>query len=60
MSHGNACLTPAGRLLLVRRVAAGEPRAEVARQMRLSRGTVAKWWGRWVEFGDAGLVARGR
>ena len=30
MSHGNARLTPAGRLLLVRRVAAGEPRAEVA------------------------------
>ena len=58
MSHGNARLTPAGRLLLVRRVAAGEPQAEVARQMRLSRGTVAKWWGRWVEFGDAGLVDR--
>ena len=58
MSHGNARLTPAGRLLLVRRVAAGEPQAEVARQMRLSRGTVAKWWGRWVEHGDAGLVDR--
>ena len=58
MSHGNARLTPAGRLLLVRRVAAGEPQAEATRQMRLSRGTVAKWWGRWVEFGDAGLVDR--
>ena len=58
MSHANARLTPAGRLLLVRRVAAGEPQAEVARQMRLSRGTVAKWWGRWVEHGDAGLVDR--
>ena len=58
MSHGNARLTPAGRLLLVRRVAAGEPQAEATRQMRLSRGTVAKWWRRWVEFGDAGLVDR--
>lgn len=56
MSHGNARLTPAGRLLLVRRVAAGEPQAEVACQMRLSRGTVTKWWGRWVELGDAGLA----
>ena len=45
MSHGNARLTPAGRLLLVRRVAAGEPQAEATRQMRLSRGTVTKWWG---------------
>lgn len=32
--------------------------AEVTRQMNLSRGTVAKWWRRWVEFGDAGLVDR--
>ena len=58
MSHANARLTPAWRLLLVRRVAAGEPQAEVARQMRLSRGTVAKWWRRWVEQGDTGLVDR--
>lgn len=26
--------------------------------MRLSRATVAKWWGRWVEHGDAGLADR--
>ena len=58
MSHANARLTPAGRLLLVRRVAAGEPQAEATRQMRLSRATVAKWWHRWVEFGDAGLADR--
>ena len=58
MSHANARLTPAGRLLLVQRVAAGEPQAEVARQMKLSRGTVAKWWRRWLEHGDRGLVDR--
>ncbi len=59
MSHANACLTPAGRrLLLVQRVAAGEPQAEVARQMKLSRGTVAKWWRRWQECGDCGLADR--
>ena len=58
MSHGNARLTPAGRLLMVQRVAAGEPQAVVARQMNLSRATVAKWWHRWVEHGDAGLVDR--
>ena len=58
MSHGNAMLTPAGRLLMVQRVAAGEHQAEVARQMNLSRATVSKWWHRWVEHGDAGLVDR--
>ena len=58
MSHGNARLTPAGRLLLVQRVAAGELQAEATRQMRLSRATMAKWWGRWVEHGDAGLTDR--
>ena len=51
-------LTPAGRLLLVRRVAAGEPQVEATCQMRLSRATVAKWWSRWVEHGDAGLADR--
>lgn len=34
------------------------PQAEVARQMRLSRGTVAKWWHRWCVEGEAGLVDR--
>ncbi len=58
MSHANARLTPAGRLLLVQRVAAGEPQAEAARQMVLSRGTVAKWLRRWVEHGDCGLADR--
>jgi transposase len=58
MSHRNAPLTPAGRLLMVERVAAGTPQAHVAAQMGLSRGTVAKWWHRFNEFGEAGLEDR--
>ena len=58
MSHANARFTPAGRLLMVQRIEAGMPQAHVARQMGLSRGTVAKWWRRWCEEGDAGLVDR--
>ena len=58
MSHANARFDSRGRLLLVQKVAAGEPQAEATRQVRLSRGTMAKWWGRWVEHGDTGLVDR--
>ena len=58
MSHANARFTPAGRLLMVRRIEAGMPQAHVARQMGVSRGTVAKWWHRWCEHGEAGLVDR--
>ncbi len=61
MSHANAKFTPAGRLLMVRRVEAGMPQAHVAAQMGLSRGTVAKWWRRYVVEGDHRdrVVARG-
>ena len=38
MSHANARITPAGRLLIVQRIEAGMPLAHVARQMGLSRG----------------------
>ena len=58
MSHANARFTPAGRLLMVQRIEAGMPQTHVARQMGLSRGTVAKWWRRWCEHGEAGLVDR--
>ena len=58
MSHANAPFTPAGRLLMVQRIEAGMPQAHVARQMGVSRGTVAKWWRRWCEEGEAGLVDR--
>ena len=34
------------------------PQAHVARQMGLSRGTVAKWWHRWLAEGEAGLADR--
>ena len=58
MSHANARFTPAGRLLVVQRIEAGMPQAHVAAQMGLSRATVAKWWKRWVEEGEAGLRDR--
>ena len=59
MSHANARLTPAGRLLTVQRIEAAVPQAHVARQMGLSRGTIAKWWNGWCAEGNAGLVDRG-
>ena len=58
MSHANARLTPAGRLLMVQRIEAGMPQAHVAAQMMLSRATVAKWWRRWKAEGPAGLLDR--
>jgi hypothetical protein len=58
MSHANARFTPAGRLLIVQRVEGGMPQDHVAGQMGLSLATVAKWWHRWVEHGEAGLVDR--
>ena len=58
MSHANARFTPAGRLLIVQRIEGGMPQAHVAAQMGLSRSTVAKWWNRWVEHGEAGLQDR--
>jgi transposase InsO family protein len=58
VSHPNARLTPVTRLELVRQVAAGWPQAEVARQFRVSRATVAKWVRRYREAGEAGLTER--
>lgn len=58
MSHPNARLTPAGRLLLVRLVEDGYTQAEVARRMCTSRATVAKWWRRYREQGVEGLRDR--
>ena len=55
MAHRNARLTPLVRLELVQQVAAGWPQAEVARQFRVSRATVAKWWRRYRQGGVPAL-----
>ena len=56
--HPNARLTPAGRKILVDRIAAGMPVAHVADQMGVSRQTAYRWWRRWQAEGDAGLFDR--
>ena len=56
--HGNARLTPVGRLTLVMRIESGRPVAHVAAEMGISRPTAYKWWRRWQAEGDAGLVDR--
>ncbi|HEX9994095.1 MAG TPA: IS481 family transposase, partial [Acidimicrobiales bacterium] len=56
--HGNARLTPLGRLTLVLRMEAGRPAAQVAEEMGVSRPTAYKWWHRWGAEGPAGLVDR--
>ena len=56
MSHPNARLTPIARLELVLQVEAGWPQAEVARQFRVSRATVVKWWRRYLAEGEAGMT----
>jgi len=56
--HGNARLTPVGRLTMVLRIEAGRPVAHVAAEMGISRPTAYKWWHRWSELGEAGLVDR--
>jgi len=58
MAHRNARLTPITRLELVREVASGWTQAEVARQFRVSRHTVAKWLRRYRAAGAAGLEDR--
>jgi len=56
--HGNARLTPVGRLTLVMRIESGRPVAHVAAEMGISRPTAYKWWRRWQDEGEAGLVDR--
>ena len=58
MSHASARLTPAGRLIMVERIAAGRPVAHVAAEMGVSRTTAWKWWRRYCEQGRAGLLDR--
>jgi transposase-like protein len=58
VAHANARLTPAGRLILCRRIAAGRPVAHIAAEMGISRTCAYRWWRRWQAEGAAGLVDR--
>ncbi|BEP15921.1 IS481 family transposase [Acidothermaceae bacterium B102] len=58
MSHANAPLTVEGRRRFCERVDAGRPIAHVAAEIGLSRQCVSKWYSRWVEDGEDGLVDR--
>lgn len=56
--HRNAKLSPAGRLILVERIASGRPVAHVAAEMAVSRQTAYRWWRRFQAEGKAGLEDR--
>lgn len=58
MSHANARLTPAGRRILIDRIASGRPVAHVAAEMGISATTAWRWWRRWQEEGPSGLFDR--
>ena len=58
MTHRNARLTPVTRAELVQEVERGWTQAEVARQFRVSRPTVAKWVRRCRREGLGGLEDR--
>ena len=56
--HGNAPLTPEGRLRLCHRIEDGWTVAAAAESMNISRQCAHKWWRRYRDEGDAGLVDR--
>jgi transposase InsO family protein len=56
--HRNAPLTPEGRLRLCRLIEDGWTVASAAESMRISRQTAHKWWRRFCEAGEAGLLDR--
>jgi transposase InsO family protein len=56
--HGNAPMTPRGRMIMIERIASGRPIAHVAAEMGVARKTADKWWRRWVAEGEAGLEDR--
>lgn len=58
MSHGNAPLTVEGRRRFCERIDAGRAKAHVAAEVGLSRQCVTKWYDRWCEDGEDGLVDR--
>jgi helix-turn-helix protein len=59
VAHANARLTPAGRRTLVRRIETDpRPIAHIAHEMGISRATASRWWTRYQQQGEAGLVDR--
>jgi transposase InsO family protein len=58
VAHANARTNLFARRLIVERVAAGWPPAQVAEQLGVSRATVYKWLRRHAEGGEAGLADR--
>lgn len=56
--HGNAPMTPRGRMIMIERIASGRPLAHVAAEMGVSRKTADKWWRRWLAEGEDGLQDR--
>lgn len=56
--HAKAPLTPEGRRRLCERIEAGRTIAGAADSMGVARQTVHKWWRRYREAGEAGLVDR--
>jgi transposase InsO family protein len=56
--HGNAPLTPQGRLRLCQRIEDGWPVAVAAEAMNISRQTAYKWWRRYQAEGIEGLRDR--
>lgn len=58
MSHANARLAPAGRLIMIQRIQSGRAVAHVAAEMGVSRTTAWRWWRRFRGAGVAGLQDR--
>jgi len=56
VSHPNARLTVHGRLILVSRIESGWTVSAAARAAGISRQTAGKWFRRYLESGDEGLV----
>jgi transposase InsO family protein len=56
VSHPNARLTVHGRLVLVRRIESGWSISAAARAAGVSRQTAGKWFARYREQGNGGLV----
>lgn len=56
--HRNAPLTPEGRRRLIERIESGWSVAAAAESMHISRQCAHKWWNRWRNEGEAGLVDR--